>query len=78
MAIRCVSQIFRRSAPVLKSSEHCILSANAVLGGCSVTDAIYRRKVKFLTNLLQSGNIIYAVFVDIINRQLAALVSNVT
>jgi len=39
-----------------------------VLFNCSVSDAMYMTKVKFLTKLLHSGNI---VFTDIINRELA-------
>jgi len=35
------------------------------------------RKVKFLTKLLNSGNIVCRVFTDIINRELDSLVSNV-
>ena len=39
-----------------------------VLFNCPVSDAIYRREVKFITKLLHSGTI---VFTDIINRELA-------
>jgi len=48
-----------------------------VLFNCSVSDAKYRRKVKFLTKLLHSGNIVCTVFTDIINRELASLSPNV-
>jgi len=48
-----------------------------VLFNCSVSDAVYRRKVKFLTKLLHSGNIVCTLFTDIINRELASLGPNV-
>jgi len=47
------------------------------LFNCSVSDAIYRRKLNFLTKLLHSGNIVCTLFTDIINRELASLCSTI-
>jgi len=49
-----------------------------VLFNCSVSDAMYRRKVKFLTKLLHSGIIVCTLFTDIINRELSSVGPNVT
>jgi len=51
-----------------------------LLFNCSVSDAMYRRKVKFLTKLglLHSGNIVCTLFTDIINRELSSLDPKVT
>jgi len=49
-----------------------------VLFNCSVSDAVCRRKVKFLTKLLHSGNIVCSLFADSINRELANLAANLT
>ena len=45
---------------------------------CSVTDAVYRRKLIILNQLLHSGNVVCTVLVDIINREPANVVSNFT
>jgi len=37
-----------------------------------------RKKVKFLTKLLHSGNIVCSLFADSINRELANLAANLT
>jgi len=44
-----------------------------VFFNCSVSDAVCRRKVKFLTKLLHSGNIVCLLFADSINREFANL-----
>jgi len=43
-----------------------------------LSDLEYRRKVKFLTKLLHSGNIVCSLFADSINRELANLAANLT
>ena len=48
-----------------------------MLFNCSEADAIYRRKVKCLTKLLDSGNMMDTVFTDIRNRELASSGQNV-
>jgi len=49
-----------------------------ILFNCSVSDAVCRKKVKFLTKLLHSGNIVCLLFADSINRELANLAANLT
>ena len=49
-----------------------------VLFNCSVSDAIQKRKVKFLTTSLHAGNVECTLFTDIINREPSSLGPNVT
>ena len=51
---------------------------SVVLFNGSVSDAIYRRKVKFLIKLLHSDNIVCTLFTGIINIKLSSLGPNVT
>ena len=51
-----------------RHETYCLLLLNF-----SVSDAVYKRKVKFLTKLLHSDNMTCTEFTDIIYRELASL-----
>jgi len=63
---------------IFRLNSYDIAHECVVLFNCSVSDAVCRRKVKFLTKLLHSGNIVCSLFADSINRELANLAANLT